>query len=96
MVSVPPGLRAGDVMHVEMPSGQVIDVKVPPGLAEGDKFQVGATPQAPVTASSTFVSGTELARGHIGGIRFMLFYWAFYLSLTANGNDSSRTPSPLR
>jgi len=39
-VTVPPGVYAGQVIHVQTPSGETNEVVVPSGFKTGDKFTV--------------------------------------------------------
>ena len=39
-ITVPPGVVAGQVLTVTMPSGQVVNVEVPPGSSSGSQFTI--------------------------------------------------------
>jgi hypothetical protein len=40
LVTVPPGVVAGQLLHVQSPSGQIMAVTVPPGVPPGGQFPV--------------------------------------------------------
>jgi hypothetical protein len=47
-VTLPPGVNAGDVIHVRAPDGRLNAITVPPGMGPGSTFTVEFSPDTPV------------------------------------------------
>ena len=53
LVTVPPGLRPGDLINIRTPDGQYVAVTVPEGMSEGSSFLVEFAPGAPPPSTTT-------------------------------------------
>ena len=57
MVTVPPGVTAGQMFAIQTPSGQQMQVAVPAGVSSGQQMQVSVpAPTPPVVVAAAVVT----------------------------------------